>query len=175
MRSRIPPPRPVPRPVTRANARAAFTMVEVLIVLALVAVLAGAIGPQLTSTRSGANVRSARAELAAVIDAARGAAIQRGRVARFILRGDSLALALVEDDGPGDFEVVRTVALRREYRVTVMARTAADTLIAYDGRGLARPRLGRVARLVVTANGTSQRDSVCVSNVGLLLPRECTL
>ena len=142
--------------------------------LTLVGVLLAAAGPRLGVVRSGQNVRSARVELAAVVDAARGAAIQRGRPARFILRGDT-ALAIVDDGSVGGFQVVRTAALGAMYKVDIAPRTTADSVVTFDGRGLARPRLGRIARFVISSTRTVQRDSVCVSSLGLLLPRECTL
>ena len=51
--------------------------------------------------------------------------------------------------------------------------TAADSLVAYDGRGFANPRLLRVARVIIT-KGTA-KDSVCVTNLGQVLPRGCVL
>jgi hypothetical protein len=58
------------------------------------------------------------------------------------------------------------------FATTITPTVPGDTIIAYDSRGLASPRLGHVARDVI-ARG-AHRDSVCVSNLGMILPRGCT-
>ena len=63
--------------------------------------------------------------------------------------------------------------LKTAYGVTLTLATPADTLVAYDGRGFANPRLMRMARVIITKG--SAKDSVCVTNLGQLLPRGCAL
>lgn len=156
------------------RARRGYTMIEVLIVLTLLGVLMAATRPFLVRARDGWAVRAARQEVAATVDAARGAALQRGRSARVQVVGN--ALRAVVDTGAGfgsALEVLRSPDLRREYGIALSVATAADTLLQFDGRGLASPRLGRTARIRLT--GRTLRDSVCVSNLGLLLPKACAL
>jgi hypothetical protein len=57
--------------------------------------------------------------------------------------------------------------------VTVTAADLADSVISFDARGLANPRLGADGARWVIARGT-RKDSVCVSNFGMILPRGCT-
>lgn len=147
-------------------------MAELLICLALAGALAALAGPRVVALRGGQAVRGARGEVVAVVEAARAAALQRGRTARVEVRRDMLR-ALVDDGSSAGFVVVSTADLGREYAVRVLTGVPADTLVFFDGRGLASPRLGRTARLIVQARAGGQRDSVCISNLGLLLPPGC--
>ena len=164
-----PPAAPWP---SRARPRAGHTMVELLICLVLAATLAGLAGPSFGAIRGGQAVRGAGAEVVAVVEAPRAAALQRGRMARVQVGGNTLT-TLVEDGSAAGFVVVSSSDLGREYQVRVLPGVPDDTLFYFDGRGLASPRLGRTAKLVVEARAGGQRDSVCVSNLGLLLPPGC--
>jgi hypothetical protein len=56
--------------------------------------------------------------------------------------------------------------------VRLALRAGADTLITYDARGFATPRLtGRVARVIIS-KGTA-KDSVCFSALGQVLRNGC--
>ena len=97
------------------------------------------------------------------------------RAARVRIRTDSL-LVTVDTGAPGAaatgrFTVLGPLRLDSQFVVTVTPADAGDTVIAYDARGLANPRVGHVARFVV-ARGT-RKDSVCVTNLGMILPRGC--
>lgn len=153
------------------SGRAGFSLVELLTVFVLVAVLSMVVGPRLGAVRAGSAVRAARLELGAAVDAARAAAMQRGRPARVVVRGDRVTASV--DTGAAGRMTLVDVPLDAEYGVTTAFGTPADTLVAFDGRGLASPRLGRVARIVVRYPAPIVRDSICVSSLGQLLPRGC--
>jgi prepilin-type N-terminal cleavage/methylation domain-containing protein len=155
--------------------RRGFSFAEIMIAVAVAGIITMIAGPKLTTFRESTSVRSARQELTATIDAARAAALQRGRTARVTVRGDS-AVAVVDTGPPGiaatGSKVVLSVAsLRRSYGVQVVLGNPGDTAVVYDGRGMASPRLGRVAKYIVVLRNS--RDSVCVSSLGNILPREC--
>ncbi|MDF1503411.1 type II secretion system protein [Roseisolibacter sp. H3M3-2] len=157
-------------------ARAGFSMVEVLIVIGMVGVLVMIAGPRARAFREGASIRGARMELATAIEAARAAAIQRGRPARVRIRTDSIVVT-VDTGAPGAaasgrYRVLGPLRLDSEYVVTVTAADVADSIITFDSRGLANPRLGADGARYVIQRGV-RKDSVCVSNLGMILPREC--
>jgi prepilin-type N-terminal cleavage/methylation domain-containing protein len=163
------------RPRRAPAARRGFTLAELAIVLSLAGILAGLAAPRFTAFRRQSALRSARLEVAAAVEAARGAALQKGRASRLVIAGDSLVVT-VQIGAPGAMAtgwlpVLTVPSLRREHGVRLQFRDPRDTLLAYDARGLAAPRLARTAR-VVLAHGAAL-DSVCVSNLGLLLPRGC--
>ena len=172
-------PRPAVRPPggarRRARRRAGFSMVELLLVIAVAGIMIAIAGPRFRAFREGASVRGARQELATAIEAARGAALQRSRTARVRIRTDSLLVTVdtgaVGAAATGRYTVLGPLRLDSSFIVTVTPADPADTIISYDARGLANPRIGHVARFIVR-RGT-RKDSVCVSNLGMILPRGC--
>ena len=171
------PPRGAGRRARRpGRIRGGFSMVELLITIAVAGIMMAIAAPRARAFREGASVRGARQELATAIEAARGAAIQRGRTARVHLRTDSL-LVTVDTGAPGAaasgrYRVLGPLRLDSAFTVTLTPADSRDTVIAFDARGLANPRPGHTVRLVV-ARGL-RKDSVCVTNLGMILPRGCT-
>ena len=169
------PHRPATRPPGGAARRAGFSMVEILLTIAVAGIMIAIAGPKARAFREGASVRGARQELATAIEAARGAAIQRGRTARVHLRTDSL-LVTVDTGAPGAaatgrYRVLGPLRLDTAFNVTLTRADPADTVISYDSRGLANPRVGHTARFILTRG--LRKDSVCVTNLGMILPRGC--
>lgn len=148
-----------------------MTFPELLVVMALVGILTAIAGPRMVAFRERSAMRSTRLEIAAAVEAARSAALQKGRPARLVASGDSLVAAVQTTGGGGWLAVLVVPSVRATHGATLAFGDPRDTLLTFDARGLASPRLARTARLVVT-KGT-RRDSVCVSNIGLLLPRGC--
>ena len=68
--------------------RRAFTLVELLVAVALIGVLAGAFGLALRSPGGGMALQAAQATLASLCDAARGRAVLTGRNARLVVAAD---------------------------------------------------------------------------------------
>jgi len=153
-------------------------MPELLITIAMAGIIASMAGSPLKRGRDAYAVRGARQEIGATIDAARAGAVQRGRTGRFVVRGNAV-LAIVDTTATaggqvvGTFTVLAPQDLKTAYGVTLTLATPADTLVAYDGRGFANPRLMRMARVIITKG--SAKDSVCVTNLGQVLPRGCAL
>jgi type II secretory pathway pseudopilin PulG len=152
-------------------------MIELMIVLGVASILMLATVPRVSALRSASAVRAARLEVATVAEAARAAAIQRGRPARIAFRNNTL-VATVDTSPPSaplSAQMV-TLAIQRldvAYGVTLSHARPADTVVAYDARGFANPRRAEIAKLYVARGGV--RDSVCISVVGLILPRGCAL
>ncbi|MGZ8469558.1 MAG: pilus assembly FimT family protein [Gemmatirosa sp.] len=174
----VPSPRrrgPDARAARRARRRPGFSMVELLLTIAVAGLMLVIAAPRARAFREASSVRGARQELATAIEAARGAAIQRSRPARVRIRTDGVLVTV--DTGAlgaaatGRFTVLGPLRLDTAFSVTVTPAVPGDTIVAYDSRGLASPRLGHVARYVI-ARGV-HRDSVCVSNLGMILPRGC--
>lgn len=160
-----------------AALRRGFTMVELLIVVIIVGLLAMLAGPKMTHYRDNTAVRSARQEVAAVIEAARAGAIQRGRSGKISVDVSTSTMRALVDTGAvfgattGQYTIMATASFPQLYGVTLQIATAGDSSITFDPRGLASPRLGRVGRIRVV--GRWSKDSVCVSSFGTILPRDC--
>jgi Tfp pilus assembly protein FimT len=146
-----------------------------MITFVLVAIVASMATPKLARSRDSYAVRAARRELVVTAEAARSAAIQRGRPSYLIVRGNTV-LALVDTITGGTaaqrYTVRAPAALDVMYKVQLSLANPGDSMIVYDARGFANPRLGRIARVRVT--GRQIRDSLCLTNFGQILPQGCT-
>ena len=162
-------------PPARPRRPRGFTMVELLLVITMVGAVVAIAMPKMRGFRDTSAVRSARLELTAAIEAARAASIQRGRAARVRIVDDSILVTVdtgaVGAGASSRYTVLGPKSLRAEHAVIVTGKTASDTGIAFDSRGLASPRLAGTAVFVLQRNAT--RDSVCVSRLGMLLPARC--
>ena len=152
-----------------------MTMPEVLITIAVGMIIMSIAAPSLGKARDRYAVQTARREIAATVEAARGASVQRGHPAHFYVRGNAV-VAIADTAAPGQAVTGTLVVLapRRfdaAYGVTLSLANSADTAIAFDARGFANPRIGHVARIAVV--GRSTRDSVCISSFGQVLPKDC--
>jgi type IV fimbrial biogenesis protein FimT len=162
----------------RAGARGqarGYTLPELLITLVVAGAIALVAVPRFAALRGGQAVRGARGEVVSTIEAARAAALQRGRLAWVVRSGNRVVAATVDEDARSRV-VVATADLARLYSVTVRTADPADDSITFDGRGLATPRLVRAApyaRFIVSSADGRFRDSVCVTSLGMILPPGC--
>lgn len=157
------------------KSRKGLTLPELLITFAVGAIVTGVAAPMLARSRDAYAVRGAKQEIFATFEAARSAGIQRGRPSRLLVQGNTV-LAQVDTAPPGQptvgqFTVRARSPLDTAYRVQLALAVASDTVIQFDARGLANPRLGHTARIRIATRRVV--DSVCVSSFGQLLPNGC--
>jgi prepilin-type N-terminal cleavage/methylation domain-containing protein len=168
-RAAAPPPR-------RRARRAGFTIAEMMVVMAVAAILALLAGPKIVGMRERASLNAARQQLAATVDAARSAAIQRGRRAT-VRRSGSRLIAEVDTAQRGQAPQMMQVMVAGPFdsiyhvRMQLTGGSATDTLVTWDGRGFLMPRRTTDAHFIV--QNPAGRDSVCVSKIGVILPRRC--
>ncbi len=166
-------------PLCRATrSRAGFSMIELLIVIILVGTVAMFVAPRYAAVRASAALRSARQDVVSVLEASRAAALQRGRPADFIVRVAQQQLVASIDTAPGTgaprMVILTPERLDSAYGVRISLRNAADSVITWDGRGLAWPRRSAAMARYILTQGT-RTDSVCVSMMGMIMPRGCSL
>jgi type IV fimbrial biogenesis protein FimT len=133
--------------------RAGFTLIEMLIVLAVMAVLAGVSAPALVGMRDRISVRLAAADAARTLADARSVALTAAR--RTAVRIDAISNTLTVVSGP---DTIRTLALN-EYGVQL--RTTRDS-IAFGPTGIG----WGAATATITLTKGSASTALAVSRLG---------
>ena len=140
--------------------RLGYSLVELAAVVAVLAVLAAAVGPPARALGDRLAVVGARESVAGLIAEARAAGLGRGG-ARIRVEGAPWR-AWSEVDG----RFLRTVAIEADFRTTVvLSRARTGTLLFYDALGLGRlsnetlrfRRGGEETALVVSGYGRVRR------------------
>jgi type II secretory pathway pseudopilin PulG len=153
----------------RSN-RLAFTMIEILLVVTVVAALFALAVPKFTTMRETTSARSSRLQLSSAFSSARAAAVQKGQPSTITIDGYEVTVTVLT--GLNREEVI--VAGPMRFDGTVGAKlTSIDGVssIVYDPRGMVTPRLNNITRFVLSSG--EQSDTLCISPSGLILPRDC--
>lgn len=136
--------------------------------------------PQVTTWRQQSQITSARQTVAAAIATARAAAVQKGYLGYFYVRGDTISVSV--DTAPINAGFPKLVVIppvvlttSNASEITTPSGDEVDS-ITFDPRGFALPRGDGVAApyIYLLVSGL-RRDSVCVARMGQILPRGCTL
>jgi prepilin-type N-terminal cleavage/methylation domain-containing protein len=140
---------------TPCTARRGVTLLELLLALALAALLAGVALPSLRRTRDALAARAARDEIAAAIHHTRALAVARG----------GASFGLDPDAGRFWIEVAGDTAAAAEltrWRVEVSASGAAGTVVLrFDGLGI-----GRLANREIRVRRGAAEQRLVVSSLG---------
>lgn len=144
--------------------RYGFTLIEMMVVIAMISIMVAVATPRIRSLRDRSNLRAARDEVATAFALARSAAVQKGITATITLRGDSVSV--VNSSGQ---QVLAPRALKNLYGATLQP-AAADQTIQFDARGFA---MNRAAQTSYTINAGSLSATVCISKLGLVTKMGC--
>lgn len=146
------------------------TLVEMVIVFALVGIITAIALPKLGNSTDVFAVRSARAEVASYISQARALSIQTGRVAKFVRNGDAIQLTVTSNTGTTTR--VASQNLGAGNGVT-LAAVPSDT-ISFDPRGVLQSGASTTSpKIRISRNGV--QDSVCVVGWGKVSISQCQL
>lgn len=150
--------------------RRGFTLVEMLIVIAVMSILALFIVPKFEGLYEANRLASARQEVTTAIATARAAAIQKGRPATLSVTGNQLTVTVTNPSG-GQTTVIPRSPLDTLYGVRVKPPAAS---LVFDVRGFLSTTLsGGIGKFQLSA--LSRSDSVCITATGQIIPRGCTL
>ena len=152
------------------RARLGFTMVETLVVMAVLVLMTTMAYPRISRWRTGYDLRSAKQQVAAAIATTRAAAVQKGRPARFIVAGNVIRAIVATNAAGATVTVVPPIDLRATYGVTIATQNLPGNELLYGSRGVIAPQVAMPRYYLTNAAG---RDSLCVSGVGVLLKRGC--
>jgi prepilin-type N-terminal cleavage/methylation domain-containing protein len=148
--------------------RKGFSLLEMLVVFALIAILTAIALPKFHQYRDGANLRSARDQVHSYVTMARAAAVRRGVPSEFRASGNSIWITVANATTGVQEPFAPAVPLDELRGATLSVTTNAET-IRFDGRGMAN--LGTSGVLRVTRGPRS--DSVCVTPLGMVMRGGC--
>jgi prepilin-type N-terminal cleavage/methylation domain-containing protein len=152
------------------RARPGFTMLELIIVIAMMGILTAFAFPKVRAGKEGADLRAAREVVANLASQARRSAISRGTPVKFgPVANDDQRLEVRLDNGT---RIAGPVDTYGQWKVSSSIAGGANNYVRFDGHGLARDanNATRIIRLV-TASG--RRDSVCISGAGMVMRGTC--
>lgn len=155
------------------RSRRGFSLPELMVVISIMGILVLFAVPKIRTFRAGNNLRSAKAQVASSLATARAAAIQKGRQAVFVVRGNNLAVVVDTSATSGiqSLVVLSSVPIDDRYGATITLGAAADSNVFYDSRGFGSTGSGSRAKYVLRVQGMV--DSVCVSPLGLINKKGC--
>ncbi|HJU72811.1 MAG TPA: type II secretion system protein [Gemmatimonadaceae bacterium] len=153
-----------------------FSLLELLIVVAMIGILATLGIPKFRFIRDQNNVNAARARLESAVATARAAAIHKGRLGLFVMSGDWISV-WTQDPTTGFWQQqMQWQDMSQVYPgIRLQAGGPGLTYVYYEPRGLTWASAKPPSTLVFRVVGQTKRDSVCVSRQGQLLPRGCAL
>ena len=147
--------------------RTGFTIIELLMVITIMGVIVAVAAPKMGKINRSSDLRSARDHLASRIAAARHMAIQRSMAARMVRSGN---VVWIESVTPAGVTSGRdTVDLNARFGVSV---SSTVTQIRFDPRGFST---GGAPRKFIIKSGADLKDSVCVTGMGVIMKKGCTL
>lgn len=155
--------------------RRGFTMIEILMVVAVLAIMYMIAIPKIGEIRSRSSLRAARQELASAFAAARAAALQKGKTSTLTLASNAATVTVLSGLAGTSVQVYGPVRLDKDLNSTLTALSSAPTTIQFDARGLITPVPVGVTAYKYRLSTSTYSDTLCISPAGIIMPRGCAL
>lgn len=162
----------VSRSPRRTQCRAGFTMIELMLVVAALAVVFTMVVPRMTFIKESSSMRAGRQQLTAAFAAARAAALQKGKPSTLTITGNKAYVSVLSGLAGTSVGVFGPVDLAST-GVTLIPLGSAPTTITYNARGLMTPTPASMLRYQLSTAG--RVDTLCISPAGLILKKGCVL
>jgi type IV fimbrial biogenesis protein FimT len=150
-----------------------FSMIEVLVVVAVVAIIASLVVPGIAELRERSGLRAARTLVVTALSSARSAAIQKGKTATLTIADGAISVSALSGLRVAPVQIQGPVHIHRTTRAELAPLAGAPTEITYDARGLITPNSTRVARYELRLG--SRADTLCITGAGMLMAKGCVL
>lgn len=157
----------------RRTSQRGVSLIEVLIVVAITAIMMAFAFPKLGAARDSATKRAARQELVAVFAATRAAALQKGKTATLTLTSTTATVTAQSGLAGNTVTIMGPINFSTSLKATVMAISGSATTVRYNARGLLTPTPNGNLMYQITTG--SMKDTVCINPNGLIMPRGCAL
>ena len=144
--------------------RSGFTLIEMMVVFAVIAIMVAVATPRIRTLRDRSNLRAARDEVATAFALARSAAVQKGITATITLSNNTVSV--VNSSGQ---TVLAPRKLNELYGASLQP-AAADQTITFDARGFATNRASQTSYGLSVG---SLSATVCISKLGLVTKMGC--
>jgi prepilin-type N-terminal cleavage/methylation domain-containing protein len=155
----------------RLASRHAYTLAELLIVIAIIGILVAVSLPRYGSIRDQGQMSSAMTRFTRAVMAARQSSIQRGKPAYFKTNNSSVWVTLDTTGNNADSVIVTSaLSLNGLYGVQV-TQPSGLVSIAYDPRGVSTQASKQVFHFRHTGSG--RVDSLCISRLGNTIRTAC--
>jgi prepilin-type N-terminal cleavage/methylation domain-containing protein len=161
--------------------RSGYTLMEVMIVIAIIGMILTTLTPKIKTIREGSNLRAGKDAIATALGTARAAAIQKGATATFHLGTDSTIMVDAVSNGAtipimpkrslGTLYSVGVTIFSKPATGTTYTASPGDTVIKFDLRGFGTTASDKQVLYLVKLG--TKTDSICVTRNGLILKKGC--
>lgn len=162
--------------IASARRRAGYSLVELLIVAASLAIVFAIALPRLSAIRESTTLRAGRQQLAAAFSSARSAALQKGKTSTLTIDGSSATVTVQSGLAGTAVRVFGPVRLDSALGITLEPLGNAPRTVNFNGRGMMTTVMtgaDEVFRYRLRYGTLS--DTLCVSTAGLILKKHCSL
>ena len=150
-----------------------MTMSELLIVVAIAAIVFMLAIPKIAVSRDSAGRRAARSQLVAAFAATRSAALQKGKTASLALTSGTATVTVLTGLAGTSFTTWGPIEFTSTLGATIEPLGGSATTISYNARGMLTPT--PVGTLMYRLTVGAEKDTVCISTAGIIMPKGCKL
>lgn len=156
----------------RSTRRRGFTLIQLLVVIALMGAIMLRVAPRISELKRRASLRAARQELIAALSAAQESAMQKGKTATLAITSNTISVTALSGLTGNTVKVLGPIRFA-DFGATIAPLTPAPSSLTFDARGLVSPATTQTNSYVLTVSGGA--DTVCITGGGLVLPKGCVL
>ena len=162
--------------IASARRRAGYSLIELMVVVASLAIVFAIALPQLSAIRASSTLRAGRQQLAAAFSSARAAALQKGKTSTLNLDGSAATVTVQSGLAGTEVRVFGPVRLDSALGITLEPLGDAPRTVNYNGRGMMTNVMTEDEEVFrYRLRYGTKTDTLCISTAGLILSKHCSL